>query len=327
MHLATLKLLVLAGNLGAGGALTVAGGGLLLGQLREVRPLKPGVIPKENPGQKVSTKLPFEKFGQIWRIPWAPSQQPRLTPRGGDTPPPTQTGRTREQLIAELEGAMTLLFTCQSNDPRLSRASIQLKSETDKTHVIAEGETVRGAYKVVRIGHETVTFSLRDGEAPLGYSDASRPNAIPTAGQVRSKSDDILDRLRGTQDERPSGELDFVARATVPETGVVVVTDDEWQWYEKNGERLTREVGFAPHLDRKSGKADGIELTDVPASSIVAKRGLAQGDVIKSVNGDPVGDLSQVGALVEKHRKATVLTIVYVRRGVEQTVTIKRGGK
>ena len=306
-----------------------------------MRPLKAGVIPKESPGRQVSTKPPFEKFGQIWRIPWAPGQQPRARVESGPSTPTTQTGPTLAQAIAELEGAMTLLFTCASNDPRLSRASCSTPragtmifrrarraTASATTRVIEVGETIRGAFKVVEIGHEWVKFLVRNSiVAPLNYSDAARPNAIATGNQVRSKSDEILDRLRGSQDERPSGELPFVARATVPETGVVVVTDDEWVWYEQNGERLSREIGLAPHLDRKSGKVDGIELTDVPATSIVSKRGLAQGDVIKSVNGDPVTDMSQVGALAAKHKNATVLTIVYVRRGIEQTVTIKRGGK
>lgn len=327
MNLATLKLLVTLGNLGAGGALTVAGGGLLLHQIREVKPLRPVVIPKEPVGKRTESKPPFDKFGHTWRIPWAPSQQPRPKDPGGPQPEAVQPSATVAQITAELEGAMTLLFTCAAAEPRWSRASIQLRSEPDKSKVIEVGETVRGAYKCTKIEHERVFFLVRNIEAPLGYGDANRPNVVKdTAAPPRSKTEEIIDRLRGTQEERPSGELDFVARATTPEAGVVVVTDEEWRWYETNGERLSREVAIGPHLDPKTRKVDGLELTEVPATSIVAKRGLAQGDVIKSVNGDPVTDMAQVPALAQKHRNAAVLTIVYVRRGVEQTVTIKRGG-
>jgi len=99
-------------------------------------------------------------------------------------------------------------------------------------------------------------------------------------------------------------------------------TDDQ-KYFEANySEELTRNVHTARHQDPRSGKYDGIEITSVAAGSAAAAHGAQEGDVIKSINGQPVTSVSEAIHYVKTHSDQTsIWEVVVESKGITKTVT------
>jgi hypothetical protein len=84
---------------------------------------------------------------------------------------------------------------------------------------------------------------------------------------------------------------------------------------------VAREVRYRRHRDPKTGKYDGIELQEVEASGTVARHGGQSGDVIKSINGTPVTQLSEAITFVKNNKdKYSTWEVVVENRGQTRTV-------
>jgi putative serine protease PepD len=65
----------------------------------------------------------------------------------------------------------------------------------------------------------------------------------------------------------------------------------------------------------------GALVTNVVADSAAAKAGLAQGDVITTVNGKPVNDSDDLVAVIQSGKVGDQVTIQFTRDGAQKTVT------
>jgi putative serine protease PepD len=65
----------------------------------------------------------------------------------------------------------------------------------------------------------------------------------------------------------------------------------------------------------------GALVSTVAADSAAAKAGLAQGDVITTVNGTPINDSDDLVAIVQAGKVGDQVTIVFTRDGAQRTVT------
>jgi hypothetical protein len=87
-------------------------------------------------------------------------------------------------------------------------------------------------------------------------------------------------------------------------------------------EIITGELKHQRHRDPRTGRYDGIELTDVRPGSIPARHGAESGDVIKSINGHPVTSVPEAISFIKNNAgKFDRWDIVIERRGKEITVT------
>ncbi len=84
---------------------------------------------------------------------------------------------------------------------------------------------------------------------------------------------------------------------------------------------LTRDVGTKTHYD-SNGKRAGIELTRVRKGSIAARHGAQEGDIIKSINGQPVNSTQEAINFAKNNKdRYSTWEIVVENLGRERTIT------
>lgn len=66
-------------------------------------------------------------------------------------------------------------------------------------------------------------------------------------------------------------------------------------------EILSSEVRTDRHRDPKTGRFDGIEIKSLASNSIASAHGAQEGDVVKSINGQPVTSLNEAITYVKNH--------------------------
>lgn len=330
MTLGQLRSLILIGNLGAAAGLCGVGAQFLWRKVvtgpERVREVK---IPKTTvqSADKGRTRN-REDFRNTWTLPLVPDQQPRPE-RAADTAGPRPTeGMTAEKLRAKLAETFELRL-CNpdySNPGELSYAALTLRRPVAgkaPTVVVKINEEYFGM-EVVDILPSAVLFEYQGARASLDFvGDAANAILDSQGGDGTAAGNEFAG---GQVIDAPSGSFAWVTQAKqVTETGGLVVwevSDEERTYLRRNYQRLLSEVKVVPHKG-KDGKTDGLELTEIDPTSIVAKRGFEARDVVKSINGEPVTDMAKLPALFRKHRDAGELVVVYERRGVERTTTYK----
>jgi hypothetical protein len=151
------------------------------------------------------------------------------------------------------------------------------------------GDRLDQALSYIRIASITeagVEFAYDDGRP----SEFLVANDFPLTGYVVVDGDTIVQVTR-PQVSIPQAMQRYVSGPKTQEispTKFRLGTEDVDQFAQNYPEILTRDVGYRQHRDPRTGKYDGIEVTRVEPGSIVARHGVQSGDVIKSINGEPV---------------------------------------
>lgn len=320
MTIPQIRAAIFLGNVLAAGGLLAAGGSALWRAVLPPRAPKPVEIRKTKADVKrPDQKPPVETFKNTWNLPIVQDMQPREPTRI-----PTGTDRPGELSIEQAENMLKQAFELRATFPNWSNpsnswASIFMKSggAANADEVLIAPDDKPAGHKVLAILDAHVRFLVQGTEANLRFSEQE-----PTWASVQ-----LPDRAGGAQDgalnvgeARASGDEPFVAQAKKVSDVLWHVSTDEVRYVGENYNRILREVGFRPHKGA-DGKLDGVELTDVDQKSLVAKRGFESRDVIKSVNDEPVNDPRTLPDVLRRQAGKTTIKVVFVRRGVEQTVT------
>lgn len=96
------------------------------------------------------------------------------------------------------------------------------------------------------------------------------------------------------------------------------ISEDQVQKSLDNMNRLMTQIRVVPNF--QGGKADGFKVFAIKPRSIFAQLGLRNGDVIRSVNGDPISDPSKAFTLLQGLRDESELSVKITRRGRDQTL-------
>lgn len=93
--------------------------------------------------------------------------------------------------------------------------------------------------------------------------------------------------------------------------------------FEQNYTRiLTEEVSHQRHRDPRTGRYDGVELTEVRPGGTAEKHGAQAGDIIKSINGHPVTSVPEAINFAKVNAgKYSKWDVLIERRGREMTIT------
>jgi hypothetical protein len=99
-------------------------------------------------------------------------------------------------------------------------------------------------------------------------------------------------------------------------------TDDANAFQDNYSDILSEDVSYKRHRDPKTGRYDGIEVTAVKPGSIVAQHGIMNGDVIKSINGNPVNSENEAIQFVKTHKdEYDTWEVVIENKGQSRTMT------
>lgn len=90
---------------------------------------------------------------------------------------------------------------------------------------------------------------------------------------------------------------------------------------------LSNDVQLRQHRDPRTGRYDGVEISDVSAGSFAERHGATKGDVVKSINGHPVNSTQEAINFVKMNKdKYTSWEVVIENKGKTKTVVYQSPG-
>lgn len=169
-----------------------------------------------------------------------------------------------------------------------------------RTRVVAVGESAFGA-RLLAVGNQTVTLE-QDGRA-VELRLATSPAAAPSSA---------LPAAPTTAAGRPAEDP-----ATPPREM------DRRQVQLRLGEEMNRilaETAVAPVTE--DGRVVGLQLTRVPAGSLLTDAGLRAGDVLTRINGTQIDGMATLIGLWPRLQNATELQAVVLRGGQPVSLSV-----
>jgi len=110
----------------------------------------------------------------------------------------------------------------------------------------------------------------------------------------------------------------------VEENTWLIGTEDAQRIGENYGKIIAEETDYRSHRNPRTGKGDGIELREVKPGGIIASHGVQGGDIIKSINGNPVTTPAEAITYIKNHKdEYSTWTVVIENKGKERTMVIK----
>lgn len=193
----------------------------------------------------------------------------------------------------------TGLFRMRTGDhlhPPLDHVTIESISE----------EGVTFSFQDVARAKETVVPAEFDAKTPIFVVDEGRV-VMPKISNPIPKST--------TQAWNPE-------RTTPLGTNAYKVGTEDAKEFESHWDRiLVEDVRHERHKDPRTGKYDGIEIRSVTPGSIAERHGAQSGDVVKSINGQPVSSVSEAVQFVKNHKdEYTTWEVVVENKGRTRTM-------
>ena len=152
------------------------------------------------------------------------------------------------------------------------------------------------------------------GEAKLISIKSDRVQ-IERGGQIEELA------LDENANEKSSGSAEF-------KDGIAIVSDTEVHVQEveldkalENLPLLLTQARAVPYF--KDGKSIGLRLFAVKQGSIFERLGLRNGDILKSINGNPLGDLSQAIKLFETLKQERSINVAMERERADKEVNFQ----
>ncbi|MBK7878062.1 MAG: PDZ domain-containing protein [Planctomycetes bacterium] len=105
-------------------------------------------------------------------------------------------------------------------------------------------------------------------------------------------------------------------------TNAYKIGTEDAKEFEKDWDRIfAQDLRHERHKDPRTGKYDGIEIKSVTPGSIAERHGAQSGDVVKSINGQPVTSTAEAINFVKLHKdQYTTWEVVIENRGRTRTM-------
>jgi general secretion pathway protein C len=168
---------------------------------------------------------------------------------------------------------VTLIATIVSDPEQFSSCLIGDEKGENGALGYGIGDMVLGEATIYRIEQKRVILKRTDGELEYLEMDGADPVAPSSVKAAKSSK---------------SGKWDGVEKA-----GETKFTIDQ-ETFDKileNPDKLAGQIRAVPHTD-ESGKVDGYRLSGIRRSSLFRKLGIKNGDVVHSVNGNDLTNMS-----------------------------------
>lgn len=187
------------------------------------------------------------------------------------------------------------------------------------------------AKKATPLNLELIGTFVSGGQSPYAIIE----DKIKKNQDVFVVKDNVFDQatLQGIYNDRvevlKDGNIEVLRLDNVPDSsvetkdGVGVVGENQFVVEEaeldkalENLPLLLTQARAVPYF--KEGKAVGLRMFAIRSSSLFEKIGLKNGDILKSVNGNSMGDLSQAMKLFEKLKQERSLSVILERSNEEK---------
>ncbi len=208
-----------------------------------------------------------------------------------------------------------------------SSAMVVAPSYSDGTYLKRQGDRLEGRLNQVEIA------AVHPGNVEFRFvNEPNRENELvaPTPFSL-SKHYAYVGEGSAPQSRATTVEAFIERRPDAPaETQTVQISptkfrvgiEDARNINENFAEIMTSEVSIDRHRDPKTKRFDGIEIKQVKPGSIAARHGVQEGDVIKSINGNPVSSKEEAIVFVKNNKdKYDAWEVEIWNKGQTRTVT------
>ena len=266
----------------------------------------------------------------FYKLNWTGKPKPKVVESKNDTPPPKKT-------VVAVETLVRVLFIQEDPDaPASSRVALSYKPAANIStyplgHWLKVGDALASPHESAIVesisASEGVTFRF---EVADGEEARENETLLPAAFK---KGVDIAYVGADGEVQRPTRKtaISVVDRPPPynPKLTTPIDTNHFQIGYEDAGlfgqdaaGIIAREVRHRRHRDPRTGKFDGIEIQSVTSGGIASRHGAKSGDIIKSINGNPVTSSSEAITYVKNNQETTTTwTVVIENKGRERTVT------
>ena len=236
---------------------------------------------------------------------------------------PVEEKKVDEEMLENLEETslqLSLLGTV-AGDSASARAII-LDEKERKQDIYRIGDSVQGA-EIRQILRGKIV--LRHGEKDEILTMAEATENPPVAAQQNTKYRRInrAMRARAARSSEDEAEIEPPEEPGLDngevEEEVISVGRDELQNSINNLNDLMTQVRIRPYF--RGGKSEGLIVSQIQGDSIFAKMGLMNGDIIASVNGQPMNSPEEAFQLYNSLNSASQVSIEITRRGQKKMLT------
>lgn len=190
--------------------------------------------------------------------------------------------------------------------------------------LLREGQSLASPHdgtKVESITADGVTFSFADAERaketlyPAEFDARAQIVQVGPDGIVMPPAGGAIPRRQGTV---------FVPGKTTPmgSNRFMLGTEDLKMASDNYLDILSNDVQLRQHRDPRTGRYDGVEISDVTPGSFAERHGATKGDVVKSINGHAVNSTQEAINFVKMNKdKYSTWEVVIENKGKTRTVT------
>lgn len=151
-------------------------------------------------------------------------------------------------------------------------------------------------------GGEDVT--LRPGE--MERVPSSEPKLMPGLDDPKLSEDELARRIAAAKVSRKVGEHEWY------------IGTDELDRLEEQNEQLLSEVGVGMTYNRAEGRPL-LQINKIPESSLASERGFEEGDIVLSINDEPVSSKYAAVQYFRQNSNLTKFNVQIERRGTRIT--------
>lgn len=260
----------------------------------------------------------------LTQLNWTGKEPPKeIIPEGPVEEEVPTSSRPVRDLVA------IIMLAVDGDDPDLSIAVLGYKPDSGVTLVSAHqgiarpGDALKAPLDhifVESVGSESVTFRFEDEAREhevLTHEPSEVSGVFTFVGPDFVMPERDVDQWITSRRIAPPPEETVEIRPGHYRLG----TNDVADINDNYTEILSRDIEHVRHRD-SNGRYDGIQITRVAAGSQAAKHGLADGDIIKSINDHPVASVQEVIQFVKNNQELyNEWVVVIENRGRERTVT------
>jgi membrane-associated protease RseP (regulator of RpoE activity) len=245
-----------------------------------------------------------------------------------ETPLPTVVVQTP---MAEL--LTVLMIQYDGEDADQSLAPVTLRYGANENLVLRKDDRLPGKHQYARVsmiqpGFVEFSFDAQEGQEPRQPERVPPP---PFKGEGRGfgivKISDSGVPIEPPRDSLITMSADrnrfnYETTTEVRTNQFQVGYKDAATFNENWSNILSGEVRTRQHRDPRTGRYAGIQVTDIAPGSIVSRHGLQAGDIVKSINGDPVTSTQEAISYVKTNAETTRnWEVVVERQGRDVTLT------
>ncbi|MFT5284520.1 MAG: hypothetical protein ACI8TQ_000677 [Planctomycetota bacterium] len=278
----------------------------------------------------------YDKVNEtFWKLNWTgklPAKKPVVE---------KQKDVVKKRPVKPVSDLLTVVLIKFSSKTEWSNASVHYKSNVDEhlmqsnsEVVLFEGDKLPGKYSFISVASikpDAVEFAFEDQDGEESREPESvKPPEYQYGEGIGSGITRVDENGKLLMPERESlipindqtPEFNYDETREIRKGQFVIGTKDAENFGRNYSSILSREMETGRYRDPKTNRYSGIQVKRISAGSIVSSHGLQAGDIIKSINGDPVTSTQEAIKYVKTNSDVTSHWVALVeRQGKDITLT------